>query len=45
MVATGCVKPEEVYTSVDRSVIFLFAGPIPLSVAMERTGRPSGSPR
>ena len=38
MVATGCVKPEEVYTSVDWSVIFLLAGLIPLGVAMERTG-------
>ncbi|WP_159763767.1 SLC13 family permease [Halovenus carboxidivorans] len=38
MVATGCVKPEEVYASVDWSVIFLLAGLIPLGVAMERTG-------
>ncbi len=38
MVATGCVKPEEVYGSVDWSVIFLLAGLIPLGVAMERTG-------
>ncbi|WP_436902046.1 SLC13 family permease [Halovenus halobia] len=38
MVATGCVKPEEVYQSVDWSVIFLLAGLIPLGVAMERTG-------
>ena len=38
MVATGCVKPEEVYPSVDWSVIFLLAGLIPLGVAMERTG-------
>ncbi|WP_346140203.1 SLC13 family permease, partial [Streptomyces virens] len=38
MVATGCVKPEEVYPLVDWSVIFLLAGLIPLGVAMERTG-------
>ena len=38
MVATGCVKPNEVYSSVDWSVIFLLAGLIPLGVAMERTG-------
>jgi di/tricarboxylate transporter len=38
MVATGCVKPEEVYASVDWSVIFLLAGLIPLGVAMEQTG-------
>ena len=38
MVATGCVKPEEVYPSVDWSVIVLLAGLIPLGVAMERTG-------
>lgn len=38
MVATGCVKPQEVYSSVDWSVIFLLAGLIPLGVAMEQTG-------
>jgi di/tricarboxylate transporter len=38
MVATGCVEPNEVYQSVDWSVIFLLAGLIPLGVAMERTG-------
>ncbi|WP_435075125.1 SLC13 family permease [Halorubrum sp. HHNYT27] len=38
MVGTGCVKPNEVYSSVDWSVIFLLAGLIPLGVAMERTG-------
>ena len=38
MVATGCVKPNEVYSSVDWGVIFLLAGLIPLGVAMERTG-------
>ena len=38
MVATGCVKPNEVYRSVDWSVIFLLAGVIPLGISMERTG-------
>ncbi len=38
MVATGCVRPNEVYDSVDWSVIFLLAGLIPLGVSMERTG-------
>ena len=38
MVATGCVRPDEVYSSVDWSVVFLLAGLIPLGAAMERTG-------
>ena len=38
MVATGCVRPNEVYEAVDWGVIFLLAGLIPLGVAMERTG-------
>jgi len=38
MVATGCVRPNEVYRSVDWSVIFLLAGVIPLGVALERSG-------
>lgn len=38
MVATGCLRPGEVYSSIDWSVIFLLAGLIPLGVAMERTG-------
>ena len=38
MVATGCVKPTEVYSSVDWTVIFLLAGLIPLGVAMEESG-------
>ena len=38
MVATDCVKPTEVYESVDWNVIFLLAGVIPLGIAMERTG-------
>lgn len=38
MVATGCVRPTELYDSVDWSVIFLLAGLIPLGIAMEQTG-------
>lgn len=38
MVATGCVKTNEMYESVDWSVIFLLAGLIPLGVALERSG-------
>ncbi|EMA65690.1 arsenite transport protein [Halorubrum aidingense JCM 13560] len=38
MVATGCVKPNEVYSAVDWGVIVLLAGLIPLGVSMERTG-------
>jgi di/tricarboxylate transporter len=38
MVATGCVRPTEVYDSVDWNVIFLLAGLIPLGIAMEQTG-------
>lgn len=38
MVVTGCVRPSELYDSVDWSVIFLLAGLIPLGIAMEQTG-------
>ncbi|QLD91276.1 SLC13 family permease [Natronomonas salina] len=38
MVATGCVRPNEVYDAIDWNVIFLLAGLIPLGVAMENTG-------
>jgi di/tricarboxylate transporter len=38
MVATGCLRPQEVYSSVDWNVIFLLAGLIPLGVAMSETG-------
>ena len=38
MVVTGCLKPTELYDSVDWNVIFLLAGVIPLGVALERTG-------
>jgi di/tricarboxylate transporter len=38
MVATGCVRPSEVYDAVDWNVIFLLAGVIPLGIALEETG-------
>jgi di/tricarboxylate transporter len=38
MVVTGCLKPTEVYESVQWDVVFLLAGVIPLGLAMERTG-------
>ncbi len=38
MIITGCVQPNEIYNSVDWSVIFLLAGVIPLGMAMERSG-------
>jgi di/tricarboxylate transporter len=38
MVVTGCLKPTEVYDSVQWDVVFLLAGVIPLGLAMERTG-------
>ena len=38
MVVTGCLKPTEVYDSVQWDVIFLLAGVIPLGSAMEQTG-------
>ncbi|XVH32081.1 SLC13 family permease [Haloferacaceae archaeon DSL9] len=38
MVATGCLKPGEVYDAVNWSVIFLLAGLIPLGLALERSG-------
>ncbi|WP_332900062.1 SLC13 family permease [Haladaptatus sp. CMSO5] len=38
MVATGCLRPPEVYEAVQWDVIFLLAGVIPLGIAMERTG-------
>ncbi|MFC4359492.1 SLC13 family permease [Halobium salinum] len=38
MVLTGCLKPTEVYDSVQWDVIFLLAGVIPLGIAMENTG-------
>ncbi len=38
MVITGCLKPMEVYESVNWNVIFLLSGLIPLGVAMDHTG-------
>lgn len=38
MVATGCVKKDEMYTSVSWDVIFLLAGIIPLGIAMTKSG-------
>jgi di/tricarboxylate transporter len=38
MVASGCIKLQEAYESIDWFVIFLLAGMIPLGIAMERTG-------
>ncbi|MFW6358298.1 MAG: SLC13 family permease [Chroococcales cyanobacterium] len=38
MVATGCLKPGEVYSSVRWDVIFLLAGLIPLGIAMQNSG-------
>ena len=38
MVVTDCLKPKEVYRSVNWPVIFLLAGMIPLGMALEQTG-------
>ncbi|CQH45262.1 DASS family transport protein [Halobacterium hubeiense] len=38
MVATGVLRPGEIYESVDWNVIFLLAGVIPLGIALEQTG-------
>jgi len=38
MVATDCVRPNELYEAVDWSVIVLLAGLIPLGLALERSG-------
>ncbi|UCF80815.1 MAG: SLC13 family permease [Acidobacteriota bacterium] len=38
MVLTGCMKVEEMYREIDWQVVFLIAGMIPLSTAMEKTG-------
>jgi di/tricarboxylate transporter len=38
MVVTGCLKPTELYDSVQWDVIFLLAGVIPLGIALEQTG-------
>ena len=38
MVATGCLKPGEIYSAVRWDIIFLLAGLIPLGIAMENSG-------
>ncbi|MFP4591282.1 MAG: SLC13 family permease [Halobacteriales archaeon] len=38
MVATGCLRPGEIYEAVDWGVVILLAGLIPLGAAMERSG-------
>jgi di/tricarboxylate transporter len=38
MVATGVLKPSEMYDAVEWDVIFLLAGIIPLGMALEQTG-------
>ena len=38
MVLTGCLKPTEIYDSVQWDVIVLLAGVIPLGIALEATG-------
>ncbi len=38
MVATGCVKSEDLYSGVSWDVIFLLAGVIPLGIAMTKSG-------
>jgi di/tricarboxylate transporter len=44
MVLTGCLRPTEVYESVQWDVIFLLAGVIPFGTALQHTGRPNWSP-
>ncbi|TVR58913.1 MAG: SLC13 family permease, partial [Gemmatimonadales bacterium] len=38
LVATRCLRPNELYAAVDWNVIFLLAGVIPLGMALERSG-------
>jgi len=38
MIITGCVKMKEAFRSVDWTTIFLFAGMLSVSVAMQKTG-------
>jgi di/tricarboxylate transporter len=38
MLATGCLKPGEFYSSIRWDIIFLLAGLIPLGIAMEKSG-------
>jgi di/tricarboxylate transporter len=41
MVATGCLKPQEAYNSIQWKVIFLLAGVLSMGVALEKTGAAS----
>lgn len=38
MLATGCLKPGELYASIRWDIIFLLAGLIPLGIAMDKSG-------
>jgi len=38
LVLTGCLRPKDVYNSINWRVIMLLAGVIPLGVAMQKTG-------
>lgn len=38
MVLTGCITMDEAYRAIEWKAIFLIAGMLPLSIAMERTG-------
>ena len=38
MVATGCLRPGELYDAVQWDVVFLLAGVIPLGIALQQTG-------
>ncbi|MCG0277788.1 MAG: SLC13 family permease [Thermanaeromonas sp.] len=38
VVITGCLKIEEAYKAIDWTTIFLFAGMLPMSKALEKTG-------
>ncbi|MFC7134712.1 MULTISPECIES: SLC13 family permease [Salinibaculum] len=38
MVATGCLRPAELYDAVQWDVVFLLAGVIPLGIALQQTG-------
>jgi len=38
MFVSGCIKPDEIYHTVNWNVIFLLAGVIPLGLAMQNTG-------
>jgi di/tricarboxylate transporter len=38
VVATGCLRPAEVYDAISWNVIFLLAGVLPLGIALQETG-------